>query len=72
MGLLWITVLGFVFNAESVDCTEVIHKLRTNHQLTITSTVESRDTVVFTLTDRYGFKKKTVQMGCEVRDVNPE
>lgn len=66
MELLWFAVAGFFFETDSVDCHKVLHELRTAHNLKIESTVAIQDTVVYTLTDRFGFKKKTAQVNCQL------
>jgi len=67
---IFIMVLGFSFQPISSDCTEVIHQLRTAHKLQIVSSVAVGDTVVYTLSDRYGIKKKTAQIGCQVKGID--
>ena len=67
MFYVFIMALGFSFQPPSKDCTEVIHHLREAHKLQIVSSVSVDETIVYTLSDRYGFKKKTVQIGCQVK-----
>jgi hypothetical protein len=59
-------VAGFLFAPNSEDCTKVLHQLRTAHNLQIESTVAIQETVVYTSTDRFGFKKKTAQVHCQL------
>ena len=66
MEMLLLAVFGFGFTTDSVDCAEVLHQLRTAQNLKIESTVTIQDTVVYTLTDRFGFKKKTAQVHCQL------
>ena len=66
MGMVFIMFLGFLFQSPSTDCTEILHELRTAHKLQIVSTATVEDTVVYTLTERYGHKKKTAQIGCRI------
>ena len=66
MNMVLFMVVGFLFSPNSEDCTKVLHQLRTDHNLKIESTVAINDTVVYTLTDRFGFKKKTAQVHCQL------
>lgn len=67
MWFLWIIPIGFAFTANSTDCTDVLHQLRTAHKLQIESSAAVNDTVIYTLTERYGLKKKTAEVFCELK-----
>lgn len=67
MGLVFWTVVGiFGFNGDGLNCAEALHQLRTVHHLKIASSVVIQETVVYTLQDSYGLKRKTAQIGCRL------
>ena len=65
MSLVFATILGFIFSPQSnALCAEVLHQLRTEHRMEVTSAQTVDDTLVYLLVDQS--RKKTAQIGCRL------
>jgi hypothetical protein len=65
MSLVFATILGFMFSPQpNALCAEVLHQLRTEHHMEVTSAQTVDDTLVYLLVDES--HKKTAQIGCRL------
>jgi hypothetical protein len=66
VSLLFLTIVGFIFPTPQSDvCAEVIHQLRTEHHMEVTSAQTVDGTLVYLLVDEA--RKKTAQIGCQLQ-----
>jgi hypothetical protein len=65
MSLVFATILGFIFSPQpNALCAEVLHQLRTEHRMEVTSAQTVDGTLVYLLVDQS--HKKTAQIGCRL------
>ena len=66
MSLVFATILGFMFSHQpNALCAEVIHQLRAEHHMEVTSAQTVDATLVYLLVDES--RKKTAQIGCQLQ-----
>jgi hypothetical protein len=66
MSLVFLTIVGFIFSPQrNASCGEVLHQLRTEHHMEVTSAQSVDDTLVYLLVDES--RRKTAQIGCQLR-----
>jgi hypothetical protein len=63
-----VLVAGFIFPQSGGDCTEVLHQLRTEHQMEVKTATAVGDTLVYLLESKSHGKgsAKTAQVGCRI------
>jgi hypothetical protein len=69
MSLVFLTVVGFAFLSQpGANCAEVLHQLRTEHQMKVATAATVADTLVYLLTNESHKKndQKTAQLGCRL------
>jgi hypothetical protein len=75
MSLVFLAVVGFAFLPQSgANCVEVLHQLRTEHQMEVTAAETVGSTLVYLLANESHNKKtpeKTAQIGCRLDLVQP-
>jgi hypothetical protein len=71
MIIVILSVVGFAFLSQpNANCAEVLHQLRTEHQMEVTTAVAVGDTLVYLLEGESHKKtaQKTAQVGCRLPD----